>query len=134
LEEIFRRCGCYRDEQVAVSLQGKEGKEQIGRIMKLLRGAKPQQIGGQKVRSIEDFLISKRTVLHDNTEEQIHLPQENVLRFSFAGGGFVMARPSGTEPKIRFYFCIKGDSSGALESRMEEVKADFLGKIKAFMA
>lgn len=127
LEEIFRLCGYYQDEQVAVSLQGKEGKEQIHTIMAYLRQENLRSLGGQPIVWIEDYLTSKRAVLPENREETISLPQENVLKFSFQDGGFVMARPSGTEPKIRFYFCIRGDSGDDLPGRLEKVKQDFMG-------
>ncbi|NLI91215.1 MAG: phospho-sugar mutase [Peptococcaceae bacterium] len=130
MEEIFGLYGFYKDDQIAVSLQGKEGKEQIARIMDHLRKANFDNIGEQHIRSIEDYLISRRYVPEENREEPIDLPKENVLRFSFSGGGFVMARPSGTEPKIRFYFCIRGDSSADLDNRMEKVQKDFIGSIQ----
>ncbi|RNC62954.1 MAG: Phosphoglucomutase [Candidatus Dichloromethanomonas elyunquensis] len=130
LEEIFLLCGYYKEDQTAISLQGKAGKERIDRIMDYLRTLKPNCIGEQTVGSIEDYLVSRRFILNENREEPIDLPQENVIRFSFRGGGFVMARPSGTEPKVRFYFCIRGDSGSDLDDRMARVKKDFLGSIQ----
>lgn len=53
------------------------------------------------------------------------LPVSNVLRYSFQGGGFVMARPSGTEPKIKFYFCLKGKDRAEAKQRLSAVKDDF---------
>lgn len=130
LEEIHRFCGYYQDEQVAVSLQGKEGKERIARIMDTLRRNKPYYFAGMPLKSIEDFQTQKRLLIKENREETIDLPQENVLRFSFAGGGFIMARPSGTEPKIRFYFCVKGECPEKLPNIMRSVKEDFLSGVK----
>jgi len=133
LDEIFQLCGYYKDEQVAVSLQGQEGKEKITRIMDFLRRERPNSFAGLKVETIEDYLVSKRYYLAENREEPIDLPQENVVRFSLQGGGFVMARPSGTEPKIRFYFCIKGHSSSEPEENLNIVKKEFLGKIESII-
>jgi len=134
LEEIFQLFGYYKDEQVAISLQGKEGKEQILRIMESLRNETPKYLGGQTIHIIEDFLVSQRTFAEDTGKmELIDLPKENVLKFSIAGGGFVMARPSGTEPKIRFYFCIKGDSPQDLEQKLGDVKKDFLERIESMI-
>lgn len=132
LEEIYQLFGYYRDEQVAISLQGKEGKDKILRIMEFLRQEKPRKLGGQTVSSIEDFLVSQQEFLAGEPTQiaKIDLPQENVLKFSLAGGGYVMARPSGTEPKIRFYFCIKGERPEQLEQKLEAVKKDFLGMIQ----
>lgn len=134
LHEVFKLHGYYRDEQVAVSLCGKEGKERIAAIMELLRKEARSGIGGIAIKSIEDFQTGKRWVLKEKKEETINLPRENVIRFSFEGGGFVMARPSGTEPKIRFYFCIRSNSSDELEKRFQEVKEDFLLPLKGFIA
>ncbi len=133
MEEIYQLCGYYKDEQVAVSLHGKEGRERISRIMDLLREEMPDRLGGQIVQSIEDFLVSKKIYLGGRQEESIDLPKENVLRFSFTGGGFVMARPSGTEPKIRFYFCIKTNTPEEIDERMRNVKEDFLGRIRGLL-
>lgn len=130
LKGIFDDYGYYLEEQVAVTLCGKEGRERIADIMDLLRKEERNKFAGIPIKSREDYQTGKRWFLDENREERIELPQENVIRFSFEGGGFVMARPSGTEPKIRFYFCIKGDSSEQLQSRMIKVKEDFLGKIQ----
>lgn len=130
LDEIFQLCGYYQDEQVAVALKGKEGKEQIVKIMERLRSEKRLEFGGVKVRSIEDFQTDTRRLLSENTAERIGLPKENVIRFSFEGGGFIMARPSGTEPKIRFYFCIRGNALESVAITMEKVKEAFFSEIK----
>lgn len=132
-EEIFRKHGYYLDEQVAVTLQGREGKERIKSVMDTLRNSSISSIGGRKVSSIEDFQESKRVFLNENREESIKLPQENVIRFSLEGGGFVLARPSGTEPKIRFYFCIRGNSPENLKTAMDKVKKDFFAGINKYL-
>ncbi|KUO59258.1 MAG: phosphoglucomutase [Gracilibacter sp. BRH_c7a] len=133
LDEIHKMCGYYRDEQVALTYQGKAGKECIANIMNTLRKDKKIEIAGIPLKSREDYYISRRQLIRENREEEIDLPKANVLRFSFAEGGFVMARPSGTEPKIRFYFCVKDDSPQALLETMKRVKEDFMGRIKEFL-
>lgn len=133
MDEIHQMCGYYRDEQVALTYQGKAGKECIANIMDTLRKDKITEIGGIPLKCREDYYISIRYLIREDKEEEIKLPKANVLRFSFAEGGFVMARPSGTEPKIRFYFCVKDDSSQTLLDTMERVKEDFLGRIEEFL-
>lgn len=132
LEEVFQLFGYYGDEQVAVTLNGIEGREQITAIMDHLRREQLKSFAGRPVRSIEDFLSGKRIFLqdHQEQEEDIDLPRENVIRFSLEGGGFIMARPSGTEPKIRFYFCIRDHSPEHLSINMEKVKEDFFSGIQ----
>jgi phosphoglucomutase len=129
LEEIFQLFGYYVDEQVAISLEGREGKENIAKIMHYLRTQKPASFGGLKVKDRHDFL-SRKTFNFVRGEEQEMgqplLPPENVLGLRFEQGGFVMARPSGTEPKIRFYFCLRGNNMESLKQTLKNVKGDFL--------
>lgn len=130
LEEIHEKCGYYLDCQKAVTLKGIEGLEKIKKIMEILRNTSKSEIGGLPVKSIDDYLYGKRKLLKECRECDLTLPKSNGLRFSFEGGGFVMARPSGTEPKIRFYFCLKGDSPAKLAGILEKVKEDFLAPVK----
>lgn len=133
LGEIYKKCGYFQDEQVALTFKGKEGKERIAHIMETLRREKRTEIAGIPLKSIEDYSISKRYLFGDRKEEEINLPKANVLRFSFIKGGFVMARPSGTEPKIRFYFCIREQDPGNLKETMVKVKGNFFNRIKRYL-
>ncbi|HHV64643.1 MAG TPA: phospho-sugar mutase [Peptococcaceae bacterium] len=130
LTEIFNRYGYYKDEQVAITLKGKEGQEKIAAVMDFLRKEKRSCIAGLPLEKIEDFQAGQRLFVPSGKVEDINLPRENVMKFSFQGGGFVMARPSGTEPKIRFYFCIQGDSPEQLVTTMGQIKEEFFGGIR----
>ncbi len=131
LKDIHEQCGYYKDEQVALTLHGLEGRQRICAIMSRLREAAIAQIAGVRVRSIEDYEIRKRIYVNAALpEEQIDLPSSDILRFSFDGGGFIVARPSGTEPKIRFYFCIKSQDETELMTRMDAVKKEFFAFIE----
>jgi len=138
LEEIFGICGYYMEEQHAISLQGKDGKENIIKIMEKLRSEKIKICGEEVIRNRDDFLTRKTYFLQEEHEVsmeqagQSELPRENALRFTLKGGGFIIARPSGTEPKIRFYFCIRKESPQKLSEAMDKVKTDFLKKISDF--
>jgi len=129
LEKIFNNYGYYLDEQVAVTLKGKEGKEKIAAIMDLLRKQKKDSLAGIPLKSVEDFQTGQKLFIRENRTAGIDLPRENILRFSFEDGGFVMARPSGTETKIRFYFCIKGESYEQAVKLLQLVKKDFFKDI-----
>lgn len=97
--------------------------------MDYLRKKKPAAFGGLTVKSMDDFFHRKTYFMIENKEREMGaplLPPENVLRLRFEQGGFIMARPSGTEPKIRFYFCLKGNSMTSLKETLNNVKADFL--------
>ncbi len=133
LQDIFRKFGTYIDKQVAFTLEGKKGRNGIKAVMDRLRKEKPQSIGGVSVRCIEDYQIDKRWYVHENREEEIGLPKENILRFSFVHGGYFMVRPSGTEPKIRYYFCIKGGSIAEANKLMQKVEEDVSEYVSEFM-
>lgn len=134
LEGIFKQYGTYLDEQVAVTLSGKQGRASIKRIMDRLRALTPQTLGGIPVERIEDFQIDTRRWLAEDRKERIGLPRENVLRFSFEGGGYAMARPSGTEPKIRFYFCLKGQTAADAKAIKEQVKKEVFAAVNDLMS
>lgn len=126
LRHLYDTYDYYLDEQVAVSFPGLEGKEKIGRIMANLRQFSEKSVGGLPLEKVEDYLVGKGRYVADGTDYSLTLPLANVLRFSFEGGGYVMARPSGTEPKIRIYFCVRGKTEEAANSNLEQVKKDFL--------
>lgn len=126
LDEIYRAYGYYLDEQVAMSFPGLEGKAAIDHIMTNLRTLDRMTIGGVPLERQEDYLSGKGRYIGDGREYPLILPQANVLSFSFQGGGYVMARPSGTEPKIRFYFCVRGNTYQEAQAQLAAVKEEFL--------
>ncbi|HHY59440.1 MAG TPA: phospho-sugar mutase [Clostridia bacterium] len=126
LEEIYRTHGYYLDEQVALAFPGLEGKERINRLMANLRAVPGKTLGGVPLESLEDYLSGKGRRMEDGEEYALSLPQANLLRFRFQGGGYAMARPSGTEPKIRFYFCVRGQTRREAEEKLAAVKEEFL--------
>jgi phosphoglucomutase len=133
LEEISKKYGYFIDDQVSVTLKGKEGKEEMDRIMNGLRTLELSSLGDIPIERIDDYKlrIGKQLINTKETPENypLSLPQSNVIRYSFLGGGFVMARPSGTEPKIKFYFSIKEINPARLEKRLLQVKKDLLSRI-----
>lgn len=126
LEDIYRTYGYYLDEQVAMSFPGLAGREKIHRLMANLRALDKLTIGGLPLASREDYLSGKGLRVQEGQEYPLSLPQANLLRFSFQGGGYATARPSGTEPKIRFYFCVPGETRQAAQTRLAAVKEEFL--------
>jgi phosphomannomutase len=135
LGDLYRRHGLFMSKQHAVKLPGEEGKLRIEKIMSELRENLPTVIGGTAVRRVRDLSSSRATDMESGSVEAIDLPASNVLAFDLRGGGRVLARPSGTEPKIKFYFEVRGDL-GADESlavgeeramtRLEALESDFL--------
>lgn len=127
LEDIYLQYGYFIDDQISMTLEGKEGKEKMQQIMIKLRETEVTSMGGIPIKSIDDYELRKgRRVITPQNSYSLTLPKSNVIRYSFQGGGFVMARPSGTEPKIKFYFNIKDTDPQKLRNTLEKVKADLL--------
>lgn len=126
LEEIFHLYGYYIEDQKSIALQGKEGKEEMKFIMDTLRSMKIREFAGLPIEKIDDYETGVGNNLSTGQTYQLLLPQSNVLRYSFVGGGFVMARPSGTEPKIKFYFSLKGTDQNDVKDKLQGVKTALL--------
>lgn len=114
LENIYKKYGFFKDYQTSLTLKGIEGAEKIQDIMKNFRTKVPDSIAGQKVKTFEDYLNSQRT--ESGIISQIDLPKSDVLKFIFEDGSWAAIRPSGTEPKCKFYYCIRGVSDTKLKS------------------
>lgn len=125
LLEIFKKYGFYKESLYSLTLKGKDGAEQIERILSSFRYNSPTKVSGKKVTIIEDYQSRKRKNMEFNILEDIHLPQSNVLKYYLNDGSWFTVRPSGTEPKIKFYFGVKGhsldDSSLILQKLRKEV-------------
>ncbi|MBR5610049.1 MAG: phospho-sugar mutase [Bacteroidales bacterium] len=112
LQKIYAEFGIFIERLLSVTLKGKDGAEQIAQLMKDYRATPPTVIGDEKVVKVIDY----------NKPEETGLPKSNVLRFFGEGGSVVTVRPSGTEPKIKYYFGAKGDTA---EAKIEMMKAQF---------
>ncbi|WP_018307361.1 phospho-sugar mutase [Desulfitobacterium hafniense] len=131
LEDIYGKYGYFIDDQISITLEGKAGKEQMEKMMVKLRETDVKSFGGIAIACIDDYELRKgRRMIEPFHSYELALPQSNVIRYSFQGGGFVMARPSGTEPKIKFYFNIRGVDPQQLQATLENVKKDLLELIK----
>jgi phosphoglucomutase len=109
LDDLFKRFGYYEEGARSLVLPGKEGADQIKAMMESLRTAPPKTIGGYAVAAIADLTTGENRDLETSRVLARHdLPASNVLIFTLADGGKVIARPSGTEPKIKFYVLLKG--------------------------
>ena len=107
LNELYAKHGTFKETQVALSKSGEAGLKRIQEILADLRANEPKEIGGLKVKSIEDYQASLKKNA-DGSTSTIDLPKSNVLKYYLEDGSWIAARPSGTEPKIKFYFSIKG--------------------------
>jgi len=91
-----------------VTKKGREGAEAIAGIMERFRSEPPAELAGIAVEAVMDFKTGRTTYLTDGRQETIDLPASNVIQLRLANGDRVTARPSGTEPKIKYYFCALG--------------------------
>ncbi len=108
LHEVFAEVGAYEDQQVSLTLAGVEGVARIKEIMKNLRTMEMKYIASEPVVFKEDYLSQVR---QDETGEYpIELPEADVLKFGLADGSWIAIRPSGTEPKCKFYYCVRGET------------------------
>lgn len=107
LTDLWLKFGYYGEKLISITKKGKEGLEEIDRMMENLRRQPPKELGGEQVVRILDYksLQDSNTLTGDVTE--IPLPTSNVLQFYTQSGARITARPSGTEPKIKFYFSVK---------------------------
>ncbi len=107
LKELYLEFGFYKEKLVSVVRKGKAGAEEIKKMMDDFRAHPPKSLGGSPVVVIKDYLTGKATDLASKDETSIDLPKSNVLQFFTENGSKVSVRPSGTEPKIKFYFGLK---------------------------
>ncbi|MES1033013.1 phospho-sugar mutase [Bacillus velezensis] len=118
LLSIFKEYGYYREGLKSLTLKGKQGAEQISAILTSFRNDPPKQMAGKQITQAEDYSTGKRTVFADHHEEDIDLPKSNVLKYFLEDGSWFCLRPSGTEPKVKFYFAVKGTSLQDSEQRL----------------
>jgi phosphoglucomutase len=108
LKQIYLEFGFYKEKLVSVVRKGKSGAEEIQKMMSDFRATPPTHLGGSKIIKIKDYQSSESRDLIYKTKTKIHQPTSNVLQFFTEDGSKVSVRPSGTEPKIKFYFGQKG--------------------------
>ena len=106
LQQVHEQFGLYREALVSLTKHGISGAEEIRRAMEHFRQSPPAALGGLKVLAVRDYRSGERRVLADGSVAKIDLPSSNVLQFELEGNSLVTARPSGTEPKIKFYFSV----------------------------
>ncbi|MFE0506234.1 phospho-sugar mutase [Peribacillus butanolivorans] len=133
LLNVFEKYGFYLEGLRSLTLKGIEGAKQIQGILDQFRQNPPTQIAGIQVVIEEDYQSSKKHSLTSNSEERIELPKSNVLKYFLKDGTWVCLRPSGTEPKIKFYFGVQGKTMAESEAKLSAVIADFMGKIEALV-
>jgi phosphoglucomutase len=111
LERIHRNHGAYLEALVSQTKQGRAGKKEIAEQMETFRSNPPAKFGDERVVELRDYQAQTQTNLIENTSRPIELPSSNVIQMITEHGSIVTARPSGTEPKIKFYFSVRMDKA-----------------------
>ncbi|MFM9006236.1 MAG: phospho-sugar mutase, partial [Flavobacteriales bacterium] len=133
LLDIYRKYGLYFEELVSITLKGIDGASEIKAMMKRLRESPPTSLGGVTVVELRDVLSGECLNISSRNVSKIDLPASNVLQFVLADGSVISARPSGTEPKIKFYFSLATEFKetddydsrcNGMRQRINEIKAD----------
>lgn len=133
LLEIYRNYGFYREGLKSLTLKGKEGSEQIGNLLATFRSEPPTSIAGIRVATIEDYSASSRFDALTGQTTKILLPKSNVLKYYLEDGSWFCLRPSGTEPKVKFYFGVKGASLENSEQLLEAISTDVMKQVHSVL-
>lgn len=126
LEQIWQQCGHFREDLHNVNLPGQEGQAQIADMIDRLRREPPASLAGLPVAFRDDYKTGEGMDAATGATYTLALSRANVLHYRFADGGFVMVRPSGTEPKLKIYFSVTGTDPAQAEQRLRAVKAAML--------
>lgn len=127
MNELYAEFGCYKNCVDSFAFEGSTGMDKMKSIMESLRQEPPKEIMGCKLVKVNDYLKSESYDM-DGNKEVLTLPKSNVLKFAFTGGLGIVARPSGTEPKLKIYYTVKADS----EEKANDIVARLTGKSGEF--
>ncbi|MCK7605415.1 phospho-sugar mutase [Geobacillus stearothermophilus] len=130
LLQLFDQYGYYREGQRSLTLKGKEGAEAIAAILASFRQQPPVEAAGKKVTVIEDYKTKERTNTLTGEKTAIDLPTSNVLKYILEDGSWFCLRPSGTEPKMKAYFGVKGTSLEDSEERLVRLTEAVMQRVK----
>jgi phosphoglucomutase len=125
LQSVFEEYGYYQEGLRSLTLKGKEGAELIQKTLGVFRSEPLEYLGELKVTAVEDYLTGVR-VNEENEEEKIALPPSNVIKYYLEDGSWMCLRPSGTEPKIKFYFGVNDKSLEASKQKLQNIEQDFM--------
>ena len=121
MPEMYERYGYWLDGAQAITLKGKEGIEKIQNTIEKLRQQVPTEINGYKVLSARDYKLNTIKNMETGEVTETGLPKSNVLYYDLEGGAWVCVRPSGTEPKLKFYYGVKGTDANDAEVKEKEL-------------
>ena len=129
IEEIYKEYGYFAEKTISVTLSGVDGAEQIKAIMAKFRDNAPKEFNATAISVTEDFKAQTSTAA-DGTVTALTTPPSDVLKYTLADGSWIAVRPSGTEPKIKFYIAVVGDSNEDAQAKIAAIEAEINDFIK----
>ncbi len=127
MEEMYQKYGFYQEGLATVTMKGMDGAKQIENLMAEQRKNPPKELGGFQVLRVRDYKEDKVTDLQTKQETKTGLPISNVIYYELENNAWCCVRPSGTEPKIKYYFGVKGDSAADAKEKLAKLKSDIMG-------
>lgn len=129
IDEIFQEYGYFAEKTISVTLSGKDGAEQIKAIMAKFRDNAPEQFNKTDIALFEDFALQKAVAL-DGTTTELTTPPSDVLKYTLTDDSWFAVRPSGTEPKIKFYIATVGETLAVAEEKVANIEAEINAFVK----
>ena len=129
IEEIYKEYGYYAEKTISVTLSGVDGAEQIKAIMAKFRNNAPKEWNATAITVVEDFKAQTSTAT-DGTVTTLTTPPSDVLKYTLADGSWIAVRPSGTEPKIKFYIAVVGQSNEDSQAKIANIEAEINAFVK----
>ena len=129
IEEIYKEYGYYAEKTISVTLSGVDGAEQIKAIMAKFRNNSPKEWNATAITVVEDFKAQTATAA-DGTVTNLTTPPSDVLKYTLADGSWIAVRPSGTEPKIKFYIAVVGETNEESQAKIANIEAEINAFVK----
>ena len=129
IEEIYKEYGYFAEKTISVTLSGVDGAEQIKAIMAKFRDNGPKEFNATDITVVEDFKAQTATAA-DGTVTALTTPPSDVLKYTLADGSWIAVRPSGTEPKIKFYIAVVGESNEDSQAKIANIEAEINAFVK----
>ena len=129
IEEIYKEYGYYAEKTISVTLSGVDGAEQIKAIMAKFRDNGPKEFNATTITVVEDFKAQTSTAA-DGTVTALTTPPSDVLKYTLADGSWIAVRPSGTEPKIKFYIAVVGENNEESQAKIANIEAEINAFVK----
>ncbi|ORO86018.1 phosphoglucomutase [Streptococcus mitis] len=129
IEEIYKEYGYYAEKTISVTLSGVDGAEQIKAIMAKFRNNAPKEWNATAITIVEDFKAQTATAA-DGTVTNLTTPPSDVLKYTLADGSWIAVRPSGTEPKIKFYIAVVGETNEESQDKIANIEAEINAFVK----